>query len=274
MFRLLRIGTKVTSGFELFRLLCIGISSPESFMALKILVVEDDQPTLELMEEVLTSLKAEVRALNDSEQAVALVNQERFDGIFVDLQMPEVDGFELARQIRKSSWNKSAPIVVVTGHHDAASMQKSFAAGATFFLQKPIDRQRLMNLFRATRGRMFENRRQFVRIPLQTEVICQVGSQTFRGTSSNLSQAGILLDVACSLSVGATVRLSFRLPGREFKIDVTGVVVRVDDKQRAGVRFTHIGDKELQLVRDLINTEDQDSTNTESSRPAPLSVKR
>jgi PleD family two-component response regulator len=103
MFRVVRISTKVTPGFEHFRLMYPGISSrPESVMALKILVVEDDKPTLELMEEVLTSLKAEVRALNDSEQAVALVNQERFDGIFVGLQMPEVDGFELARQIAAS----------------------------------------------------------------------------------------------------------------------------------------------------------------------------
>src|SRR5690348_13910163 len=87
------------------------------------------------MDEVLTSLKAEVRALSDSEQASALVNPERFDGIFVDLQMPGVDGFELARQVRKSSWNKSAPIVVVTGHDNAKIMQEAFAAGATFLIR-------------------------------------------------------------------------------------------------------------------------------------------
>src|SRR6266851_9775887 len=98
-------------------------------MALKVLVVEDDPPTLELMDEVLTSLKVEVCALGDSEQAAALVNQERFDGIFVDLQMPKVDGFELARRIRASSWNKSTPIVVVTGQDDTKTMQKAFAAG-------------------------------------------------------------------------------------------------------------------------------------------------
>ncbi len=150
-------------------------------MALKVLIVEDDPPTLELMDEVLTSLKVEVCALGDSEQAAALVNQERFDGIFVDLQMPSVDGLELTRRIRKSSWNKSAPIVVVTGHDDVKTMQKAFAAGATFFLQKPVDRQRLTKLFKAARGRMFENRRQFVRVPRQTEVTCQVEHQTFRG---------------------------------------------------------------------------------------------
>jgi len=171
-----------------------------------------------------------------------------------------VDGFELARRIRASSWNKSTPIVVVTGHDDTKTMQKAFAAGTTFFLQKPIDRQRLTNLFKAARGRMFENRRQFVRVPLQTEVICQVGDQTFRGTSLNISQGGILFEVGRSLSPGTTVRLSFRLPGRELRIDVTGVVARIDERQRTGVRFTHVGSRELQLIRDLIGSDDAEST--------------
>jgi uncharacterized protein (TIGR02266 family) len=228
-------------------------------VAVKVLVVENDPPTLELMEEVLASLKVDVRALSDSERAVALVEQERFDGIFLDLHMPKVDGFEIARRIRSSSWNKSAPIVVVTGYDDAGTMQRAFAAGATFFLQKPVDRQRLTRLFRAARGRMFENRRQFVRIPLHTEVTCQAGNQTFRGTSSNLSQGGILFEAGRSLSPGATVKLSFRLPGREPRIDVTGVVARVDEKQRAGVRFTQIGTRELQLIRELIGSNDEET---------------
>ena len=233
-------------------------------MLLKLLVVEDDPPALELMHEVLTSLRAEVRTLSDSEQAAALVNQERFDGVFVDLQMPKVDGFELARRIRASSWNKSTPIVVVTGQDDTKAMQKAFAAGTTFFLQKPIDRQRLTNLFKAARGKMFENRRQFARVPLQTEVICQVGDQTLRGPSSNISQGGILFEAGRSLSPDTTVRLSFRLPGRELRIDVTGVVVRVDEKQRAGVRFTHVGSRELQLIRDLIGSDDGESTQAQN----------
>ncbi len=93
--------------------------------------------------------------------------------------------FELAPRIRASSWNKSTPIVVVTGYDDAKTMQKAFAAGATFFLQKPVDRQRLTNLLKAARGTMFENSRQFVRVPLQTEVICQVRTPNFAGDSSN-----------------------------------------------------------------------------------------
>jgi CheY-like chemotaxis protein len=53
--------------------------------SVKLLVVEDDFASLELMAEVFTSLKAEVYPISDSEKAANLVNRERFDGIFLDL---------------------------------------------------------------------------------------------------------------------------------------------------------------------------------------------
>ena len=72
--------------------------------SLKLLVVEDDLPSLELMEEVFTSLQADVRPINNSETAAALVSKEKFDGIFLDLEMPRVHGFDLTNRIRESSW--------------------------------------------------------------------------------------------------------------------------------------------------------------------------
>src|SRR5713226_10099785 len=82
---------------------------------LKLLVVEDNLANLELMTEVFTSLKADVRPISDSERAVGVVNQEKFDGIFLDLEMPNLNGFDLARLIRMSSWNKSTPILSSPG---------------------------------------------------------------------------------------------------------------------------------------------------------------
>src|ERR1700736_6730502 len=102
--------------------------------SLKLLIVEDDLPSLELMAEVFTSLEAEVRPVSDSQKAAGLVNQERFDGIFLDLEMPNLNGFDLARRIRQSSWNKSTPIVIVTGRDQRDTMHEAFSSGATFFL--------------------------------------------------------------------------------------------------------------------------------------------
>ena len=64
------------------------------------------------------------------------VNRLRFDGIFLDLEMPRPDGFQLASLIRDSSWNKSTPIIIVTGRDDLHTMHQAFSFGATFFLQK------------------------------------------------------------------------------------------------------------------------------------------
>src|SRR6266853_3561261 len=203
--------------------------------SLKILIVEDDLPSLELMAEVFTSLDAEVRPVSDSQKAAGLVNQERFDGIFLDLEMPNLNGFDLARLIRKSSWNKSTPIVIVTGRDERQTMQESFAIGATFFLQKPVDRQKLSALFRTVAGGMLENRRKHTRVPLQKEEVCIVGARTIRGMTWNLSQGGMQVE-ANSLHPNDKVRVSFQLPVSGVSVDVGGTVVWAGET-RQGIQF-------------------------------------
>ena len=223
---------------------------------LKLLVVEDDLASLELMAEVFTSLKAEVRPVSDSEKAVGIVNQEKFDGIFLDLEMPNLNGFDLARLIRKSSWNKSTPIIVVTGRDERKTMQEAFAIGATFFLQKPVDRQKLSILFRTVSGGMLENRRKYTRVPLQTEVICTVGSRTIRGMTWNLSQGGMQVE-ASDLQSKDAVRLSFRLPASGVSIDAIGTVAWADEK-RQGIQFTTLGTPAQQSIRKYITEVERD----------------
>ena len=217
---------------------------------LKLLVVEDDIANLELMTEVFTSLKAEVRPISDSEKAVGVVNQEKFDGIFLDLEMPNLNGFDLARLIRKSSWNKSTPIIIVTGRDDRQTMQDAFAIGATFFLQKPVDRQKLSALFRTVSGGMLENRRKYTRAPIQADVTCTVGSRTFRGVSWNLSQGGMQVEVG-GLKPKDAVRLSFQLPVSGVTIDAAGIVVWANEK-RQGIQFTNVSAQSQQSIRQFI----------------------
>lgn len=218
---------------------------------LKLLVVEDNLASLELMTEVFTSLKAEVRPINDSEKAASTVNQEKFDGIFLNLEMPKLNGFELARLIRKSSWNKSTPIVIVTGGDERQTMQDAFALGATFFFQKPVDRQKLSALFRIVSGGLLENRRKYMRVPIRADVACTVGSRAIRGVSWNLSQGGMQVEVGGDLRPNDAVRLSFQLPLSAVPIDVAGVVVWANE-QRQGIQFTDVGPQSQQAIRQFI----------------------
>ena len=219
---------------------------------LKLLVVEDNLANLELMTEVFTSLKADVRPISDSERAVGVVNQEKFDGIFLDLEMPNLNGFDLARLIRKSPWNKSTPIVIVTGRDERQTMQDAFAIGATFFLQKPVDRQKLSALFRTVSGGMIENSRKSVRVPIQADLACTVGTRTVRGISWNLSQGGMQVEVA-DLKLKDAVRLSFQLPVSGIVIDAAGIVIWAN-ATRQGIQFTNVSAQSQQSIRKFITT--------------------
>jgi CheY-like chemotaxis protein len=217
---------------------------------LKLLVVEDDAANLELMTEVFSSLEAEVCGIRESEKAVGLINQQRFDGIFLDLAMPSPDGFELARLVRKSGANKSTPVVIVTGANDKQAMQEAFSIGATFFLQKPIDRQKLSNLFRTVRGGMLSNRRKYIRVPLQTNVTFSVGAKNIRAVSWNLSEGGIQVE-GKGLRSGEKVQLSFRLPASDIAIEANGVVAWVGEN-RQGIQFTSVGSQSREEIRKFI----------------------
>jgi CheY-like chemotaxis protein len=219
--------------------------------SLKLLVVEDNIANLELMTEIFTSLEAQVRAVSDSEKAAFLVSQEKFDGIFLDLEMPHLNGFELSQLIRESSWNKATPIVIVTGRDERDTMKRAFSTGATFYLQKPIDRQKLNTLFRTVRGSFLENRRRSARVPLQTEVNCSAGERNLHGRTWNLSQGGMQVEVD-GLKPGETVRVSFHLPSSRTNIEVSAMVVW-SNRDRQGMRFTQVTPQNQEDVRQFIS---------------------
>ena len=225
---------------------------------LKILVVDDNIPTLELITNVLATVGVNVRALGDSQEAATLVSKEKFDGIFLDLVMPKVDGFELADRIRQSARNRRTPIVIVTGLEDKQTLRRAFAAGGTFFLQKPLSKDKLIHLLNSTRGAMLQERRRSKRIPLRTEVTCQVGTRQFTATSCNLNQSGILLEADGSLESGNPIQLSFQLPGQTRPIEATGVIVRLGDPQRLAVEFTYISVSDRQRIGDFVASIEQE----------------
>ena len=129
-------------------------------------------------------------------------------------------------------------------------MQDAFALGATFFLQKPVDRQKLSVLFRTVTGGMLENRRKYIRAPIQADVACTVGSRTLRGICWNLSQGGMQVQVG-GLKPKDSVRLSFQLPIFAVTIDAAGVVMW-GNEQRQGIQFTNVSAQNQQAIRKFI----------------------
>lgn len=224
-------------------------------MSFRILLVEDSPETLQLMTDVLKSLSVEVLPVMDSEVAADLVTRERFDGIFLDLEMPKLDGFALAQVVRNSTWNRTTPIVIVTGSSDRQVMAQSFKAGGNFFLAKPVDRKRLAGLLNTTRGTMLASRRGLVRASLQVELRREDIRSNLSLRCANISERGLLLEGDPTLRPGAEIRLSFALPRQSGRIVVLATVARIDKQGCAGVNFRNLREAEQQRIRRYIAEE-------------------
>ncbi len=118
------------------------------------LVVDDEPVVCEMIRQVLRSAGMEALTLTRSTEAPEIIDEGKFDMVFLDLHMPSPDGIELARQMRSSRFNRMTPIVLISDDQRPSALSVGFAAGASFFLYKPIDKDRLLKLVRATQGAM------------------------------------------------------------------------------------------------------------------------
>lgn len=109
---------------------------------MKILAVDDDELILELLVETLRAggYTSVVTATSAKDAALLISSAiEPFDCFLLDIMMPEVDGIELTRWIRKSSIYRTAPILMITAMSEKSYIDQAFRAGASDYVTKPFD---------------------------------------------------------------------------------------------------------------------------------------
>ncbi|NVK75702.1 MAG: response regulator [Oceanospirillaceae bacterium] len=117
----------------------------EDIKKLKILAVDDSPINLQLLSHWLTPIGIEVSLAYSGQQAINMATQDSFDLIFMDIQMPEMDGMETTRQLRQLENYKNTPIIALTAHALGSEQQQILASGMNAYLTKPIDEEILLN---------------------------------------------------------------------------------------------------------------------------------
>ena len=108
-----------------------------------VMVVEDDDDNRLMLKTLLEMKGYHVVEARDGEEASEVLERERPQLILVDLQLPRVNGFALARHVRQHESLRDVPIVVVSGHDPAKHGKLALAAGCNEYLLKPINFDRL-----------------------------------------------------------------------------------------------------------------------------------
>ena len=221
-------------------------------MPARVLVVDDDALTCELIREILCSAGMEAASLTDSTEAAARLRADKFHAIFLDVHMPPPDGIELARQIRASRTNATSVIVMITGEEDRTVMARAFQAGVEFFLFKPVDRGKLLQLIRATGGTIERERRRFMRIRLRRRVSIDSPQASLNGTTLDLSLGGMLIETERTFPTGTLVTVNLEIEPGLAPLRSAARIVRVIGTDSMGIQFETLGPKESNRLQQFL----------------------
>ncbi|HXV79465.1 MAG TPA: response regulator [Candidatus Binatia bacterium] len=112
-------------------------------MKKKILIVEDNSDAREIMNLFITKMGHQTIAAKNSDEAIALAKDEAPDLIFMDMQLPDVDGVETTATLKQIPKTCHIPVVALTAWMSELWQEKAWKAGIVSYLVKPVSSQTL-----------------------------------------------------------------------------------------------------------------------------------
>lgn len=104
----------------------------------RVLVVDDDPISRRAVQVALGRIKQSAAESGRAGEALELCAQRGFDLVFVDVEMPEINGYDLCTQLRKLETNRHTPVIFVTSHTDLQTRAQSTLSGGNDFIGKPF----------------------------------------------------------------------------------------------------------------------------------------
>jgi DNA-binding response OmpR family regulator len=121
-------------------------------MAHKILIVDDEPHIIRSLGFVLEKADYDVTAARNGTEALRLVKEERPDLVFLDIMMPEPDGYEVCRRIKSAEQTADVYVIMLTAKGQEADRRRSLEVGADEYMTKPFSPSRAVERVRKALG--------------------------------------------------------------------------------------------------------------------------
>jgi CheY-like chemotaxis protein len=124
-------------------------SSTKALAGRSVLIVDDDIRNIFALSSVLEDYGMQIATADNGRDAINIADKRELDVVLMDIMMPELDGLDTMREIRKIPRCKDLPIVAVTAKAMKGDRERCIEAGAWDYLSKPVDREQLLKVLRA-----------------------------------------------------------------------------------------------------------------------------
>lgn len=118
----------------------------------RVLIIEDDDNNYVLISDLLTHAGFTTQRAGTGEEGVRMALEENPYLVLLDIQLPDIDGYEVLRRIRDSQLDGAMPIIAVTSYAMSGDRERLLAAGCNGYIEKPIDPLRVVRQIRDIAG--------------------------------------------------------------------------------------------------------------------------
>jgi CheY-like chemotaxis protein len=227
-----------------------------------ILIVDDVDFFLEVEKGFLKNTNAAIETARNGQEALDAIERNKPDLIYLDVNMPIMDGLECCRKIKEDPKLRDIPVVVVYAKSKGVDDLQVKDCGCDGILHKPVDRNEFLEL-----GRNFlpQVDRRFQRVPCQMTVEFSLDNKKHQGQGYNISLSGMYIQHRETIPDKARLRLSFFLPTvSQYPIESWGEVTwknfgfprgKLDMPQGFGVEFKLLNSRYRNVIEQHIDSE-------------------
>jgi len=104
----------------------------------RILIVDDDVPLANMLVFLLTRAGCEAQVVHTGKEGMRLAQENKFDLIALDIDLPDINGFEICKEIKQRHFSRHTPIVFMSGRPLTEDIQRGLEAGAVDYIAKPF----------------------------------------------------------------------------------------------------------------------------------------
>jgi two-component system, cell cycle response regulator len=228
----------------------------------RILLVDDTKLVLELEKSFLKVSNVDVLTASNGLEALELIRKDPPNLVFMDMNMPEMDGISCCSTLKADPFLCEIPVVMLTTAGREGDRERALQAGCNDYLTKPIDRKEFLE--KARKYTEAVDRRE-LRIPCLFPVLFLMGKTPMSGHAMDLSDGGIFLATHEPARQDAALKLLFYLPAAApLLLEVEGRVAWVNEEPKRvnaalpagfGVEFLNLDEKEGAALKGLIQAE-------------------